>query len=581
MLFNRLLSGMMCMAIMAGGATARGEQDGFARLVELPVEAVNREELDIEILPNELRRGEATSIDSASGDILIAKEGDGFSWKGRIKAPGRYQVWVTYYCGDKTAAAKMRFNGESKAKPLQYMGFEIFKKFYLEDGIVITSENAESNKDKIEPYYFREYWGAFNLENDVALQMSFANKEGDKLDVRVEKVELQKERTFNQELEPLLLSGIDFYNYLTTPDGFVRTAYEIEGNNHIRDRSSVANCGVGLIAYSIDRSLDRDPDAEKKALTTLRLFNNEHTSIQPQRHSTGFRHHFLDTRNAASRSEFSTIDTAILVCGALVARNTFNSNAVRQEADELWNSIDWSAAIHDIPGQRFHMTGKSIDGEKNAVTTLYSEYLMLAWLCQQYENQKQEKPRRVMPKLEDLSKSVYQGRVMLSGVFGHMQPSFLVQFPFFMTNLCEDELFFSYVAAQAEADRSTCHSRYHSPAAWGVSAGTSPSRRGYSVNAFYDRNEDDVVTPRIIAGFIATYPKAADDLNLLFRDKKNHMETDFGALLPQWSPTHPGWRPIRLPGIDYSSWLFGMAAHHPKLGLEFFQNKTRFTFNQP
>ena len=554
------------------------ENDDFGSLVKLPAKAVYRKEFDIEILPNELKRAEATSIDSATGDILINKDSGGFSWKGKIKTPGRYQVWLTYYCGDKTTAAKVKFNGGTKIKPLQYMGIETFKRFYLKDGTEIDATNVESSKEKLEPYYFREYWGAFDLKNDVSLQMGFANKEGSKLDVRVHKVELQKERQFNQKLEPLLFSGIDYYNYLTTPDGFVLNAYEV--NKDIRDRSSVATCGVGLMAYSINHTLGRDPDAEKKALNTLRLFNNKHKSIQPQRHSTGFRHHFLDPRDASSRSEFSTIDTAILVCGALVARNTFNSSEVTQEADELWNSIDWSAAVHDIPGQKLHMTGKSIDGEENAITILYSEYILLSWLCQQYENHKGKNPRTVMPKLEDLSKSVYKGRVMLSGISGKMQPSFLVQFPFFMTNLCADELFFSYAAAQAWADRSTCISRYNSRTAWGVSAGTAPSKEGYSVNAFYDRNKDDVVTPRIIAGFIPTYPKAADDLNLLYQDKERHMETDFGVILSQWSPTHPDWQPKRLPGIDFSSWLFGMAAHHPKLGMKFFREKTKFTFNQ-
>ena len=41
------------------------------------------------------------------------------------------------------------------------------------------------------------------------------------------------------------------------------------------------------------------------------------------------------------------------------------------------------------------------------------------------------------PKLENLTKSVYQGRVMLSSISGDMLPSFHVQFPFFMTSLIQ------------------------------------------------------------------------------------------------------------------------------------------------
>jgi len=532
---------------------------------------------DIEIVPGEMQRAEASSIDPATGDLLIKTSGNGFSWKGQVENPGRYQVWVTYYCGDKTSAATLELNGSTKTKPLQYMGAETYIRFYLKDGTVIDAADMEANKERLDPYYFREYWGTFDLEKSVSLQMGVANPAKGKPDIRIQKVELQKERSFIPELEPLLFSAIDYYNHLTTPDGFVRSFYEQD--KKLQHSSSVASCGMGLMAYSMNHILGRDPDAEAKTLNTLRLFNNKHKSIQPQRHTTGFRHHFINTQDASSRSEFSTIDTSILVCGALMARNTFNSPAVSQEADELWNAIDWSAAIHDIPAQSFHMTGKSIDGEQDAITTLYSEYIMLAWLCQHYENQQEQPPRSIMPKLAALTKSVYKGRVVLSSISGDMLPSFHVQFPFFMTSLNEDELFFSYTAAQAWADRTTCIARYGSRTAWGVSPGAAPGRN-YQVNAFYDRNPLDVVTPRIIAGFIPTYPLAADDLHLLFQDKKYRLQTDFGVILPRWSPAHPGWQSHRLPGVDFSSLMFGMAAHHPRLGMDFFREKTRFTFNQ-
>jgi hypothetical protein len=96
----------------------------------------------------------------------------------------------------------------------------------------------------------------------------------------------------------------------------------------------------------------------------------------------------------------------------------------------------------------------------------------------------------------------------------------------------------------------------------------------------FKRNPDDLVTPRIVAGFIPVMPQAAEDLYLLYRDKEHLMETKFGEILPRWSPKLPGWRSSRIPGIDFSSLIFGLAAHHPKLGMKFFKDKTKFTFNQ-
>jgi hypothetical protein len=44
-------------------------------------------------------------------------------------------------------------------------------------------------------------------------------------------------------------------------------------------------------------------------------------------------------------------------------------------------------------------------------------------------------------------------------------------------------------------------------------------------------------------------------------------------------PPKPDWRHHRIESIDFASMLFGLAAIHPKLGMEFFHEKTKFTFN--
>lgn len=495
-------------------------------------------------------------------------------WKGSVDSPGRYQLWITYFCDDQNAEAVLRLNRSEKNKPLQYMGLDAFVKFYLSDGSVVGSDVLIDHPEKAEPYHFREYWGSFDLKDDI----DFCLKTTGAASLRIQSVEFVKERDFNPELEVLLFSAIDYYNYLTTPDGFVRNVYEPDSSEP-SSTSSIASCGMGLMAYTLNHHLGRDPEAEQKALNTLRLFNNKHPVIQPQRHRTGYRHHFINVNDASSRSEFSTIDTAILVSGALMARNTFSSPEITKEADELWNSIDWSAAVKDVKNQAYHMTGKSIDGEADSITVLFSEYLMLAWLCQKSEDENGT-GKKVMPNIDELSKSVYRGRVILSGVFGDMLPSFHVQFPFYMTDLCSDELFFSYTAAQAWGDRTTCTSTFSDRTAWGVSPGATPLR-GYSVDEFYADHEEQVVTPRIIAGFIPTYPAAADDLNLLFKNPERRMNTRFGTIIPRWSPRTPGWQSNRLPGVDFSHLMFGMAAHHPDIGLRFFQEKLTFTFNQP
>ncbi|MBK1790156.1 hypothetical protein [Persicirhabdus sediminis] len=519
--------------------------------------------------------GHAGQVALADGDLVVQNPASGFTWQGKVEQEGKYQLWVTYFSDHAEAHARLKFNGEEKSKPVQYLGAETFKKFYLTDGTEIEADELEENRDKIEAYYFREYWGSFDLTDDVELEMLYQFQPAGNASLKIHEIELVRERDFAAELEPLFFAGIDFYDYQTSEDGFVRNYYK-----HGADpatTSSVATCGQGLMAYSINHHIGRDPQAEAKALRTLRLFNNKHETIHPRRHHTGWRHHFINIRTGESNSEFSTIDTCILVAGALMARNTFDSDEIRAEADELWSSIDWTSAIADLENESFHMTGKSIDGVKDEITILFSEYIMLAWFCQKYEDQVAENPRQIMTPLEDVTKSVFMGRVVPSCIFGGMLPSFHVQFPFYMTDLCGDELFFSYQAAQGWADRMWSTQKYKNRTAWGVSPGSTP-KRGYSVDAFYNDNKEDVVTPRIIAGFIPTNPVAVDDLRMIFANHQKQQVTRFGRILPRWSPATPGWQSRRIAGVDYSSWLYGMAAYHPEVGLDFFKEKMQMTF---
>jgi hypothetical protein len=269
------------------------------------------------------------------------------------------------------------------------------------------------------------------------------------------------------------------------------------------------------------------------------------------------------------------------VSGALIARNAFDDPQIRAEADELWNSIDWSAAVisTDPSLPRFYLKGTQIDGKEKGTITMFNEYILLAWFCQHYENRKKgEKARRhIMPDLDKLPVAVYMNRILLGSLRGGLQPSFLVQFPFYMSDLCSDELYFSYTAAQAEADRATNIDRNKDRSAWGVGPGCTPEK-GYSVNSFL-RNPENVVSPRIVAGFIAVHPPAATDLLLRHGDPVNRLKLEFGTILPRFVPGKD-WKPYRLAGIDFGCLLLGMAGHHPKVGIEFFQKNTKFTFNE-
>ena len=118
--------------------------------------------------------------------------------------------------------------------------------------------------------------------------------------------------------------------------------------------ASIAGAGLALSSYPVaaERSFVSRAQAVERTLATLRFFWN--ASQGPMADATGHRgffYHFLDvsTGRRAWRSELSTIDTTVLIAGALTAaayfdRSTEDEREVRRLADALYRRVDWQWA---------------------------------------------------------------------------------------------------------------------------------------------------------------------------------------------------------------------------------------------
>jgi hypothetical protein len=132
-------------------------------------------------------------------------------------------------------------------------------------------------------------------------------------------------------------------------------------NGLIRDNTqsddipaSIAGVGLALSSYpvAVERAFVTRARVLERTLTTLRFFWNAPQGKMPD--ATGYRgffYHFLDvtTGRRAWRSELSTIDTTILIAGALTAaayfdRQTDDEREVRRLADALYRRVDWQWA---------------------------------------------------------------------------------------------------------------------------------------------------------------------------------------------------------------------------------------------
>ncbi len=108
--------------------------------------------------------------------------------------------------------------------------------------------------------------------------------------------------------------------------------------------ASIAATGFSLAAFAIAHAhgwIDRDYAYHylKKTLTTL---------WKKAEHERGFFYHFLDPRSARRvwDSEASTIDTALLAAGALLAGQYFPGTEIEKMAHQIYDRIEWDWMLH-------------------------------------------------------------------------------------------------------------------------------------------------------------------------------------------------------------------------------------------
>jgi hypothetical protein len=120
--------------------------------------------------------------------------------------------------------------------------------------------------------------------------------------------------------------------------------------------ASIAAVGHALASYTVgaERGWVTRAEAIKRTLTTLRFFESSPQGREPDATGyKGFYYHFLDlqTGRRVWECELSTIDTTILLAGALTAaayfdRETKEEREVRAVAEGLYRRADWEWALN-------------------------------------------------------------------------------------------------------------------------------------------------------------------------------------------------------------------------------------------
>ncbi len=130
---------------------------------------------------------------------------------------------------------------------------------------------------------------------------------------------------------------------------FIRFSDKVSGLTRDSSRSgspaSIAATGFALAAVAIGQSrgwISRDY-AQAQIEKTLRML------ITKAAHKNGFFYHFLDSRTGRRvwNSEASSIDTALVVAGALLAAQYYPGTSIERMAKKIYERVQWKWMLND------------------------------------------------------------------------------------------------------------------------------------------------------------------------------------------------------------------------------------------
>jgi hypothetical protein len=167
-----------------------------------------------------------------------------------------------------------------------------------------------------------------------------------------------------------------FWNEASSKTGQVRDRALLNGNDH-RPAASIAATGFGLTGLCIgdSRGYGEPEEIRERVRQTLRFMK------QKMPHEHGFFYHFIDLDSGARMwdCELSSIDSSILLCGVLSARQHFRDAEIQDLATAIYERVDWPWMLDG--GKTFSMGWKPEGGFLDGRWDHYCELMMIYLLA--------------------------------------------------------------------------------------------------------------------------------------------------------------------------------------------------------
>jgi len=185
--------------------------------------------------------------------------------------------------------------------------------------------------------------------------------------------------TDDQLMDEIQRAAFDFFWTEASPNtGQVKDRALATGNDTRKIMSSIASTGFGLTALCIGdkRGYANPAQIKSRVITTLDFLANK----MPQEH--GFFYHFVDPETGArwdKRVEVSNIDTALLLCGVIFARQHYNDLQITALANTIYQRVDWPWFLNG--GKTFAMAWHPESGFSEGRWDHYCELMMIYLLA--------------------------------------------------------------------------------------------------------------------------------------------------------------------------------------------------------
>jgi hypothetical protein len=178
-------------------------------------------------------------------------------------------------------------------------------------------------------------------------------------------------------LDEMERAALDFFwNEAGATTGQVKDRALLNGNDTLVI-SSIAATGFGLSGLCIAeaRGYKKKEEIVERVRRTLRFL------WQRLPHTHGFYYHFIDMNSGERKweCELSSIDTAILLCGVLTARQHFADAEIQDLGTKIYERVDWPWMLDD--GQTLSMGWHPEDGFLPYRWERYCELMMIYLLA--------------------------------------------------------------------------------------------------------------------------------------------------------------------------------------------------------